>query len=250
MEKIDLKTLVLKKGNHQSPEAGMCVMEAVAYVAGEPHSDHPQCACPVITKFLINWNDALETDEDRVRLLRDLVPMIVGTRSRAVEARRSKMAHDWFCRVFTAEWLDLAGLHEHATLVRENPCLEVLQAAQSAAEKSESAARSAAESAARSAAESAARSAAWSAAESAARSAAWSAARSAARSAAESAAESAARSAARSAAWSAAESAAESAAWSAARSAALVILSPAVQRLQTSAVELVRAMIAVTEEAA
>ena len=29
----------LGNGAHPSPDAGMCVMEAVAYVAGESHSD-------------------------------------------------------------------------------------------------------------------------------------------------------------------------------------------------------------------
>jgi len=30
----------------------MCVMEAISYIAGEPRSDEPACACPVISAFL------------------------------------------------------------------------------------------------------------------------------------------------------------------------------------------------------
>lgn len=51
MPSLDLDTLTLHAGRH-SPGDEMCVMEAVAYIAGEPWSDHPECACPVIATFL------------------------------------------------------------------------------------------------------------------------------------------------------------------------------------------------------
>lgn len=38
-----LESLSLKRGAHQEAEKAFCVMEAVAYVAGEPWSDHPKC---------------------------------------------------------------------------------------------------------------------------------------------------------------------------------------------------------------
>ena len=44
-----LEALTLYSGKHDEDDAERCVMEAVAYVAGEPHSDHPKCACAVIT---------------------------------------------------------------------------------------------------------------------------------------------------------------------------------------------------------
>jgi hypothetical protein len=40
---LDLETLVLLKGAHQQKSTEMCIMEAVAYVANEPWSDHPVC---------------------------------------------------------------------------------------------------------------------------------------------------------------------------------------------------------------
>ena len=43
-----LRTLELLAGSHTGPEDGMCVMEAVAYFAGEPFSDHPACVSPII----------------------------------------------------------------------------------------------------------------------------------------------------------------------------------------------------------
>ena len=63
-----LQGLSLKSGAH-SPNSTFCVMEAVAYVAGEPWSDKPECACPIISSLLRSWNDALPTDADRDRLL-------------------------------------------------------------------------------------------------------------------------------------------------------------------------------------
>lgn len=105
--------------SHQDISQGMCVMEAVSYVTREPWSDRPQCVCPVITEFMISWNDALP-DDDRNRLLIPLIPLIVGTRStRQVEERRAYMALDWLVRVSTPQWLDLApSLRSHAAELR------------------------------------------------------------------------------------------------------------------------------------
>ena len=197
------KVTTLYKGAH-TPDGMMCVMEAVAFVAREPWSDHPECACPVLTAFMQSWNDNL-SDEDRTLLLLPIVPRLVGTRgSKKLEARRATMAADWFVRVFTPAWLRLAGLSNHADVLAAFPEIVSFEKTPSI-EPTLRAAQEAATAAAGSAApESAAESAAWSAAESAAWSAAGSAAGSAAWSAAWSAAESAAWSAAEYAAWSAA----------------------------------------------
>ena len=117
-----LDAISLAKGNHDAnADLQMCVMELVAYVAGEPWSDHPQCACPVITNFLISWNDALPSNAERDRLLKPLIPLIVGTRSTTnVEQRRSYLALDWLIRVQMPKWLDmLPALQAHANTLRE-----------------------------------------------------------------------------------------------------------------------------------
>lgn len=57
-----LGPLTLLKGKHDRGQ-GMCAMEAAAYLAGEPHSDHPKCVSPVIATFLRNWNDGLPDDQ-------------------------------------------------------------------------------------------------------------------------------------------------------------------------------------------
>ncbi|MGE0349842.1 hypothetical protein, partial [Hydrogenophaga sp.] len=113
----------LRSGSHvPNEDINACVMEAVAYVAGEEWSDAPQCACPVITAFMVSWNDGLPTDADRDRLLKPLIPLIVGTRSTPdVEMRRSTMAADWLIRTYTPAWLRLAKLDKQAALLETLP---------------------------------------------------------------------------------------------------------------------------------
>lgn len=251
-----LNGISLRRGKHATRNDGVCAMEAAAWMAGEPHSDQPKCVCPTIAAFLRSWNDTLP-DEDRDRLLKPLVLVVLGTRSTPeVARRRSLLALDWFVRVFTPAWLALTpSLEPHATALRS--LAEIVDDnTASAADPAVQAANSAAVSAACSA-DSAARSAAYSVvhwvADSAARSAARSAVCLAARSAVDSAARSAVFSAAYSAAsWAtylAARSAVDLAARSALDSAARSVLAPTVISLQQSASELVLRMVAVTEDA-
>ena len=124
-----LKGLHLKSGAH-SPDSTFCVMEAVAFVAGEPWSDHPECACPVISAFLRSWNDGLPSDAERDRLLKPLIRSLVGTRNKNLEERRSLMAADWLVRVYTPAWLRLAGLVSQAESLESLP--EITSMAQAA----------------------------------------------------------------------------------------------------------------------
>lgn len=56
---------VLKHGSHKSFEDGACLMECVAFVAGEPHSDAPACASPVLTRFGVRLNHAYPVKAQR-----------------------------------------------------------------------------------------------------------------------------------------------------------------------------------------
>lgn len=167
----EIEALTLAQGSHYDLAKGACVMEAVAYVAGEPWSDHPQCVCPVIAAFCRSWNDALPDDE-RNALLKPLIPRLVGTRStKEIEDRRALMAADWFVRVNTPAWLRLAGLTTHADALAALPEITSMAQAPSirgaieAARKDAAAAWAAAWDAARAAAWAAARAAAWDAAD-------------------------------------------------------------------------------------
>jgi hypothetical protein len=116
-----LAGLSLKSGAH-SPDSTFCVMEAVAFVAGEEWSDHPVCACPVISAFMRAWNDGLPSDADRDRLLKNLIHQLVETKStREIERKRSLMAADWLIREHTPAWLRLAGLTVQAERLASLP---------------------------------------------------------------------------------------------------------------------------------
>lgn len=138
---------VLKHGAHDSPEAGMCVMEAVAFVAGEPFSGHPPCACPVISTFMRSWNDGIQDDDTRTRLLKPFIEKLVGSKSTAaVERRRADLAADFLIRTAAPVWLEFSAdgeLQDLAKKIRALPpmlstkaltdALPTLQAAQKAA---------------------------------------------------------------------------------------------------------------------
>ena len=157
--------LVLRSGAHPSPDAGMCVMEAVAFVAGEPHTDSPACACPVLAAFLRRWNDDIPDDETRTRLLTPLIPALVGSRSTpAVESARVWAIIDWHIREFLPAFLDLVpALADHAAAIRALPP-QISEVALSDSTAARDVAEAAAGAAAGAAAWDAARAAAWAAA--------------------------------------------------------------------------------------
>lgn len=139
-----LPTISLRSGMHPSFSDGVCAMEAVAWLAGEPHTDHPECACPVIAGVVRQWNDALP-DESRNTLLRPLLSRIVGSRvdDDNVMMRRMWLVLDWDVRVRTPAFLRLAGLGEHAAVLKSLPeivdfdsltaCTEIVRSASRAA---------------------------------------------------------------------------------------------------------------------
>jgi hypothetical protein len=212
---LDLDTLHLESGGHDLDDGAMCTMEAVAFIAGEPWSDHPQCASPVISVFLRSWNDG-SGDEQRQELKR-YIPRLVNSRGTdAQESERSWMALDWLVRVQTPTWLRLAGLTVQADFLTSlepvdvDNCPSILPALE--AVRSDAAA-------------------AWVAVGDFA----WAAVGDAV------------GDAARNAAWDAAGSAAGDAARNAARNAARDALAPTVTELRVSAHDLVDRMLAVTE---
>ena len=112
-----LPTITLSAGGHKSPEAGMCIMEAISYIAGERFSSHPECACPVITGFMISFNDTLFDNTARDRWIKPFIPAIVGSRifqadgkeDKDVLMRRSLIAGDAALRRFVPFTLDIAA---------------------------------------------------------------------------------------------------------------------------------------------
>ena len=84
----------LDTNSHDSIEKGICVMEAVSYVAGEPWADHPKCACPILTEYAIRMNDRFN-DEDRQKL-KPLIPLLVGTRASEEDREKVQIARKRF----------------------------------------------------------------------------------------------------------------------------------------------------------
>lgn len=108
-----LDGLILKVGNHETPEQDLCLLEAVAWFAGREHSDRPVCVSPVLGDYGRKLNDTLP-DEPRQKLV-PFIPRLVGTAGiRTADERRRWLARDWIIRTYTPAWLRLAGLTTEA----------------------------------------------------------------------------------------------------------------------------------------
>jgi hypothetical protein len=113
----------LQRGAHATRGDGMCAMEMVAWLAGEPHSDEPTCACPVIAAFVRACNDAMG-DAARNRYLRPLVPKLVNTRaSDTIERRRGLVVVDALVRQLVPMWLRRHQRADEARLLTELPTI-------------------------------------------------------------------------------------------------------------------------------
>jgi hypothetical protein len=198
----------LSSGSHSSPAVGVCAMEAVAWMAGEAHSDAPQCACPVLGAYTRSINDGMG-DHHRP-LLNPLILSLIGTRSQEHELIRAAYIAKQITRRVVPLAYDAVGLTDSAAKLRALPSDAPLSDYKAASSAASSAASWAASSAASEAASEAASWAASSAASEAARAA--SEAARAARAASEAAR--AASWAASSAASSAASEAAQAPMWS------------------------------------
>ena len=112
-----LEKITLGGGGHSSAVSGMCIMEAVSYIAGEQFSAYPECACPIITAFMITFNDSLPDNAARDRWVKPLIPALAGSRvfqadgmeDADVLVRRSLIAGDAALRCFIPLTLDIAA---------------------------------------------------------------------------------------------------------------------------------------------
>ena len=138
---MNLEEVKLEKGSHESREKGMCAMEFVAYLAGEPHGDKPQCASPLITSFVISCNDRW-TDEER-QLLKPYLPRIMGTRD-GKDLDRAKLFAMAAVTKISPIAIELIGFKDEAQKMRDAKTLEEgIVAAEYAAESAEYAASAA-----------------------------------------------------------------------------------------------------------
>jgi hypothetical protein len=94
---INLDNIKLACGSHSRREHGVCLMEAVAWFAGEEHSDHPKCVDTVLAAYGRALNDLLSRKERQI--LKPLIPKLVGTAgSHALMQRRAYLIIDRYVR--------------------------------------------------------------------------------------------------------------------------------------------------------
>lgn len=109
----------LSHGSHRTAEDGRCAMEWVSYLAGEPHSDQPQCVSPVLRRFCIALNDRLE-DADRQKL-RPYLARTIGTAGDGRDEERLRLCREFVVRHSLPYYLDAAGRSEAAAPLRALP---------------------------------------------------------------------------------------------------------------------------------
>ena len=113
-------TIFLEKGKHTSPEEGMCLLEAVSYIAGEDFTDRPKCVSPVLAEFGRILNDFL-SDDARQQLI-PLIPKLIGTLNPEQDQRDGLRCAHWLAAHWSPTWLDLVPeLESHATALRAIP---------------------------------------------------------------------------------------------------------------------------------
>ncbi len=103
MTQVTHQTVKLRKGRHDSPEEGACVMELASMLAGEPFSDHPVSVCPVIGSCLRAYNDWI--DDDRRQDLYRYAAKVVGTRGPyEVQRARAERVTAWIGDTAHRRW--------------------------------------------------------------------------------------------------------------------------------------------------
>jgi hypothetical protein len=109
-----IEDLTLLSGGHDENLDGlMCVMEAVAFVAGERWTDHPQCASPVIGGFMRTLNDRLD-DEARQQLKPYIARLVGSAGTPEQEEQRRWMCANWLIHTSLPLWLRKAGMDKEA----------------------------------------------------------------------------------------------------------------------------------------
>lgn len=109
----DLSAIRLSAGIHADRADGVCLLEAVAWWAGEPHTSRPKCVCPVLSHLCEELNDAMP-DDDRSRLI-ELIPLLARSRSDVeVEWQRAFLLADYALRDGHALTLEYYGYEDQA----------------------------------------------------------------------------------------------------------------------------------------
>jgi hypothetical protein len=109
----DLSAIRLAVGVHRDREDGLCLLEAVAWWAGEPHTVQPQCVSAVLSPLCAELNDVMPDTERS--LLVPLIPRLaVSKAAPAVEWQRAFLLADYVLRERHALSLEYWGFEDQA----------------------------------------------------------------------------------------------------------------------------------------
>ena len=115
----NMQTIHLRAGDHPDNAREKCAMEAVAFLAGEKHTDCPACVSGSIGSFVRPCNDwftQAERDEYLLPMLWDFIG--TATDDKAVEGQRTYIVADYAVRVFAPIALDAVGKSDAANVLR------------------------------------------------------------------------------------------------------------------------------------
>lgn len=104
----------LARGSHHARADGVCLLEAVAWAAGEAHSDKPVSCCKTIILFGQSLNDLLP-DRLRSKHLVPIIPLLVGTNDHYTnQVERGLIAAEWAICKAAPVVLRATGFHRRA----------------------------------------------------------------------------------------------------------------------------------------
>ena len=106
----------LDRGSHKSWKDGHCAMEVVSRLAKEGHTDAPECASPVLRRFMIRLNDRW-LHEQRQQLI-PYLPRMIGTAGDGLDDARIQIAREATAELVPS-WLRLAGMDAEADAIAQ-----------------------------------------------------------------------------------------------------------------------------------
>ena len=125
MTTLNLDHLTLDNGSHSRRTEGVCLMEAVAWYAGENHSDMPACVSLVLRRYGITLNDRLPAE--RRQELKQFIPRLVGTAGDGLDEQRRQLASQALMVEWLPQWLRLAKLDDLAAQAEAGAALTGLE---------------------------------------------------------------------------------------------------------------------------
>jgi len=105
MNTIDLDSLVLTLGTHDSWEDGANLLEACSRAAGEPWSDRPACVSHILGGYGRALNNTLP--DDLRQHLKRFIPRLLNTAGDGQDEARGLLALHWLITVYAPAWLRL-----------------------------------------------------------------------------------------------------------------------------------------------